>query len=25
LPIGALIIFCAGCRLALGDMLCQFV
>ncbi len=24
-PIGALIIFCAGCRLALGDMLCQFV
>ncbi|WP_337924884.1 hypothetical protein, partial [Aeromonas veronii] len=21
----ALIIFCAGCRLALGDMLCQFV
>ncbi|WP_408069095.1 hypothetical protein, partial [Aeromonas veronii] len=20
-----LIIFCAGCRLALGDMLCQFV
>lgn len=24
-PIGALIIFCAGCRLALGEMLCQFV
>jgi len=24
-PIGALIIFCAGCRLALGDMLGQFV
>ncbi|PTT48176.1 FIST signal transduction protein [Aeromonas sp. HMWF016] len=24
-PIGALIIFCAGCRLALGDMLCEFV
>ncbi|MCZ0752609.1 FIST signal transduction protein [Aeromonas enteropelogenes] len=24
-PVGALIIFCAGCRLALGDMLYQFV
>ncbi|HDZ8870502.1 TPA: FIST C-terminal domain-containing protein, partial [Aeromonas dhakensis] len=24
-PFGALVIFCAGCRLALGDSLCQFV